>query len=408
MDGNEIIGSSELRIFDDIKRTGEDRERYSVSSFQYFNQSSWKSVGILRDTLERWFAKIPPDKRKHLRQRLRGDDRAHSGALLELLIHELLLACCLEVVVDPTISRGTPDFSATYGHTRLIAECIVAQESDKMFGVLRREREVLEVINSFDSGRYSFMVEPRRVGSQSPPRALLKNYLEKQLSSVIARGAVADNLAQLLEERPIVWKWRDWELHFGVIEGGTESQSGSIGGRYSRPQLVVDDTIIARALDRKAEAYRQLDMPYLVVLAQREGLGGEEDLKSALFGRERLVVDMETRTGDAHRPLNGFFGSPKNSRRAHVSAVLFKRSLRNAWDIRNQWNMPLFGDSSSSYQPPDWILVHHPEATNPLPQGVFPFAVEYVWDSETPTRIEPTLTLNAVLGLPDDWPGEER
>ena len=359
MDRYETKSASDCGIFDDLERTGLNQERYSYSSFESLNRSAGKSAGFLRGTLEDWFTRIPLGKRKDLRQRLRGDDREHSGALLELLTHELLLNCCHDVVVEPNISGGTPDFSAIHGRTGLIVECTVAQESDKVFGALKREREVLDVIDAVDTGSYRLMVEPRRVGSQSPRRALLKRHLEEQLASAIAHAAVANNLAglvQIMQEHPIIWKWQDWELHFGVIEIEKNSQGGAIGGRYTRLRRVVDDTIIARALDRKAEAYRQLGMPYLVVVAQREGLGNEEDLKNALFGREQWLLDESTGDVTAHRPFNGFFGSPENPRRTHVSAVLFKRTLRNAWDIRNQWNLPILDSSSPSIQRSDWVV----------------------------------------------------
>ena len=405
----ETKGVSVDRIFDDIERLGVEREQYSASSFEFFNQSPWKSSGLIRDTLERWFYRIPPGKRKDPRQRLRGDDREHSGALLELLTHEILFKCCRNVIVAPNVSGGTPDFSAIYGHTEIIVECTVAQDSDKVFGALKREREVFDIIDALDSGPYRFMVEPRRVGSRPPRRVPLKRFLEGQLASAIARVGVANDVAallQMVQDHPIVWKWEDWELHFGVIKIGRDSDSGAIGGRYNRPQRVVDDVVIARSLDKKAEAYRRLGMPYLVVVAQREGLGNAEDLMSALLGREQWLLDEVTGDVTSHRPLNGFFGSPNNPKRTHVSAVLFKRSLRNAWDIRNQWDLPgLY--NNSGHQRPDWTIVHHPAATNPLPRGIFPFAAECFWESEVPTTIGPTATLNAVLGLSDEWPGEE-
>ena len=404
MDRRAINTDTDLRVFDDMERTDQDHGRYSATSFESLNRKPWKSAELARRKLEQWFAKIPLGKQNDLRGRLRGDDRAHSGALLELLIHELLLTLCKEVVVEPEIAGGRPDFSAVYAGTRLIVECTVAQESDKKFGALRRERTVLDIVDALDAGPYKLIVEPKRVGSQQPPGAALTKYLEEQLASLGANGAFANALVGNRLDRPISWEWKDWKLRFWVFVMGDDSRGRTVGGRLSGLMRDVDDGIIARALERKAEAYSRLALPYLVVVSQREGTGNGKALMDAVLGPERWLLSENSGEVERCRRFDGFFGSPSNPRNRHVSAILYKRDLKSVWSIQNQWTSY---ESGSNYQPPDWTLVHHPAALNPLPEGIFPFAVEHVSGSETPTG-NPTHTLNAVLGLPDPWPGEER
>ena len=388
-------------------RTARTGGRYSTSSFDFINESPWESAANARRTLEGWFDRIPADKQKHLRGHFRGDDRAHSGALLELLSHQILLKLCRRVIVAPETSEGAPDFSALYGNTPMIVECTVAQESDKKFGALRRERTVLDVIDSVDVGPYVLMVEPQQVGSNQPPRKRLTRHLEMELQNLVATVAPGSYVAGQMLGHSIIWEWQDWKLCFRVIIRGNNSTAGSLGGIQGKAQWVVDDQMMNRALERKSEAYKQLHVPYLIVVALREGMGNEESLKDALFGPEELLLpDGPGQHSIRQRTLNGFFGSPNKPRNRHVSAILYKWRLRDAWSIRNQ-RMAYDPDSNSSFRPPDWTLVHHPEASNPLPEGIFPFAVEHVWRSGTSTRINPTTTLNSVLGLPDWWPGEE-
>ena len=397
-----------LRLFDNIIRTAQTSGRYSTSSFDFINESPWKSASDARRTLEGWFTRIPADKQKDLRERFRGDDREHSGALLELLSHEILSKFCNQVVVGPKTIEGAPDFSALYGNTPLIAECTVTQESDKEFGALRRERTVLDVIDSVNAGPYTLLVEPKRVGTNQPSGSQLRRYIETQLRGLgTDRGSGTDSPGQMLEH-PIIWQWQDWKLRFRVIIKAGNSGTRALGGRQGNAQWVVDDKMMNRALEGKSEAYKQLHMPFLVIVTLREGMGNEESLMDALLGPEQVLLPgVPGQQAILHRTLNGFFGSPKKPRNRHVSAVLYKWRLPDAWSIRNQ-RMAYDPDTNSGFHPPDWTLVHHPAASYRLPEGMFPFATELVWHSETPTRINPSTTLNTVLGLPDWWPGEKR
>ena len=401
-----------LTLFDEFERSLQEQQRYSASSFQFLNRSPWESAETLRKTLEYWFSKLPLEerrdlqKRKDLQRRFRADDRQHSGALLELLTHELLSRRCQEVAIDPEICGGTPDFSAVYDGTRFIVECTVTQESKQQYSKHRMEQTVLDVIDSIDAGPYMLMVEFRRVGSRQPAHKFLKTFLEGQLASLDIEEIRSEGLAGHLLDNPIIWRWEDWDLRFGAIALETVHGDSVVGGRRERAKRVVDDETIDRALQTKSDKYHWPNQPYLVVISQRRGRGNEETLMDALLGPQNWVVTEDWERAFSHRSFKGFFGAPDKPKNQHVSAVLFKRNLESAWQIRNQWTSFNL-DQGTSYQPSDWTLVHHPEALTPLPEGIFPFAVEYIWRQGRLFRFNPNLTLNSVLGLEEDWPGEE-
>ena len=405
-DCNTIKDDTGLKVFDDIKRIEWDHGRYSVGSFEFLNRSPWKSAGLARDKIEEWFANFPHDKQKELRGRLRGDDRAHSGGLLELVTHEFLLKLCRSVDVEPEVCGGRPDFSVVYGDNPVVIECTVAQESDKGFGALKREQAVLDVVDAIDAGPYKLIVEPLRVGSNQPSHSKLKGFLERQLAHLQAIGALTDESVGRILDTIIDWKWEDWNLLFQVMVIGNYPEAHAIGARQKAFMRAVDANIISRSLERKSEAYKDLGLPYLVVMAEREGAGDVDDLMDAVLGPEQWLHDWDSGNTEVFRSLNGFFGSPEKPRNRHVSAVLYKRGIKDVWHVSNQW-MAYDTEKGHSYRPPDWILVHHPEALHPLQKKKLPFCLEYIWRNGSLTAVRPNRTLNNLLKLSDRWPGEE-
>ena len=396
---------SEFSLFDDGPRDPAYRRGFRTSPFHDINLSADAPAAAAREELEKWFARIPGTKQADLRARFRSDDRQHSSALLELLTHELLRRLCSGVTIDPNIGGKTPDFLTSYCGTDFVAECTVAQESDKEFGALKRERDVLDIVESISAGAYGLFLEPQRTGTPTVPRRLLTAFLEQELAALGANAPTRyDSVGTLLPDI-IEWDWEDWSLHFRPVVVGNSPRNRTIVGRRKGPFLVRDAKVIGRALETKAEAYPHLRLPYLVVATQREGIGNEDDLFEALLGKEEWYVpqgggDLTAIRGHA---LNGFLGSADSPRNQHVSGVLYKRNLRSVWAIQNQWTQYDL-NRSLAYKESDWVLVHHPAATYPLPFGIFPFATEFVWKSGSTEPILAKSTVNEVLGLPDSWP----
>ena len=389
-------------LFDCYERTDRSGGRSTESAFEFFNRSAWRCAEIARATLESWFANIPQEKKADLRGRFRADDRRHASALLELATHEILRAVAKDVHVGPSFQGGHPDFSANYGDTSVIVECTVGQESDGEFGALQRERAVLDAANSIQTGSFVLKLEPRSVGETQPPIGQLRGFLENWLAS----------LSQQLDSQAVVsgvplasreWKWQDWELHFEAIPSDSPVENDPLGIIQWPAQTIMGNARMARALDKKAEKYKDPQVPYLIVAAERESLEGPEVIFDALLGREKAIIS--TAGAIPTRTFNGLWGSLSHPKRRHVSAVLYRHRMRDAWSICSQIHTT--DHNGSGRRLPGWQLVHNPAADIPLPRRIFPFATEHVWHSGQSVAVDPTRTLNEVLGLPDPWPGEE-
>ena len=394
---------SEFSLFDDGPRDPAYRRGFRTSPFHDINLSADAPAAAAREELEKWFARIPGTKQADLRARFRSDDRQHSSALLELLTHELLRRLCSGVTIDPNIGGKTPDFLASYRGTDFVAECTVAQESDKEFGALKRERDVLDIVESISAGAYGLFLEPQRTGTPTVPRRLLTAFLEDALHTLNKEAPPSDSQIGTPLPDVIEWKWKDWLLHFRPVVVRNKPGKRTVVGQYKESYITEEANTLGRSLEKKADAYPHLERPYLIVVAQREGKGDDDDLFDALLGEGIINITSALSQYMTTRSFNGLFGSPSRPRNQHVSAVLFKRNLSSAWHIQNNWNRSVNGARHISLET-DWTLVHHFAPLQPLPLGVFPFAEEYVMEDGDLRALPPTRTVNEVLGLPDSWP----
>ena len=388
----EHASNNGVRLFDDVIHTDSGYKRRDESDFECLNRLAWVSVEIGRGTLESWFARFPEEKKLDIRGRFQGDDREHQGALLELATHEILCAVGSNVQVEPDIDGRRPDFAVTYKGATIVVECTVAQESDDDFNATNRENTIKKAVNDIDTEPFALFWRRLSPGCDQPPTRQLCNEIRNWVSSLNADEELR-RLRQGHEPREMEFVFGNgWKLRLGAVIFGSgkhrEHGAGAIslevgrGGGFRR-----DDVRLKRALEKKADRYRSLTSPYVVVVGSGIVFPDLSDMLKALFGRTELRGEL-TKTPDCL--LLSPSGQPKNR---HVSAVLYKPGFGGLWTICGTEN--------------PWQLVHNPWANAPLPSGMFTFATEWVLESTGFVDIKPTRTMNSVLGLPDPWPGME-
>ena len=390
--------TNEARLFDDFKRTDSGYMRCDESEFDCLNRSAWASAEAARQTLEIWFAGFPKEKKLDIRGRFRGDDRKHQGALLELVTHEVLRDIGTCVQVDPDFDGKRPDFAVTYQGVKTVVECTVVQESDDEFNATNRTNAIKMAVHSIDTGQFELAWRRLSCGTGQPPTRQLCKDIRNWVSSLNADQRIAQlGHVQGTMERDFLFG-NGWTLRLGAILVGSgkplDGAGGAIGvenisgGGFRR-----DDLSLRSAVEKKAEKYRFLNSPYLILVGSGILFADFRDLLNAMFGADVMRTLADPNDDEVTHKFGGLLGSPSRPRSRHVSAVLYKPRLGNIWTVCGKDD--------------PWQLVHNPWANAPLPSGMFTFATEWVLESTGFVDIKPTRTINSVLGLPDPWPGME-
>ena len=391
---------SQTLLFDTVTRSYMGIRDRDETQFVFQNRSAWASMKRARQTLESWYSALPETKKRDTRGRFRNHDQHHLGALLELATHQLLLSLCTSVQVDPNFNNLTPDFSATYMGTDFVAECTVAQDSDQEIGATKRAEIVKKAIDSVDTGRFRLSCELFSTGPNQPATSELRRTLRKWVDSLDPVEEIRRR-GQGYGPSELPWRKDGWDLRFEVIHVDSSSngrkdmraiQMDISGGGFRH-----DDASLKRALQGKSAKYSNLALPYLVVCGSGIEYADPQDLDKALFGHVAYVSHGQSIGVTVNlqpKPVyDGLFGSPSSPRSRQLSAILFK---------------PRFGLWTLCGKDDPWLLIHNPWAQLPLPNGMFPFATEFIPKSGEFHTVEPTTTINKVLGLVDPWPGRDR
>lgn len=409
-----------IRLFDDSERSYYGPIGYSETKFEYLNRSAHEWTGNVRDTFEFWFGKFPEDKKRDLHSRIRSGDDHMLGASLEIVTHAILEAIAIKVIVEPHLAGGRPDFQASHQQTIFAVECTVAQESDSDVRGSRRENTVKDLINSIDSRDFKLLFNLRESSQKQLPARKLRRELRRWLESLdpeserhrIERGGPSSTFP---------WCEYGWSIQFTAIPVNTRRDPRAIGAEIQGPSDATENyTKLGRALKGKADVYRSIELPYLVVAGSATSIqSDDEELFETLFGPWYCKIDRDLRAIVFEgRRWDALWGSPDRPRNRHVSAVLYT-PWREPWGFCARplvfsyppdayfetFEEALAANDIETDEPSQWRLAHNPWAAAPLPRGLFPFAKELYSDSSERVSAEPQTTLNHVLGLPDPWPG---
>ena len=107
-------------LFDDKERNYTKPSLRGESTYSFYDRSSLTGYAHLRQMLQRWVDRLPPEKQKstvgEMRHKGRGslnEEKGFSGAFFELFLHEFLNGTGSYVVVEPKIGDNSLDFGVT-------------------------------------------------------------------------------------------------------------------------------------------------------------------------------------------------------------------------------------------------------------------------------------------------------
>lgn len=328
-------------------RTDDRPRAHQEPAYQFLDRVAGARWQRVRDTLDGWFARLPPAARADVRNRFaQPAELDHAGAFWELWVHEAHRRRGFGVTVNIGVEAGErrQDFSIGRGRERCWLEAtVVGGDSPLSFTERRLDDQLRDLVTTVRAPRFSLALEVVRYGACSPGRRRVVPPLERWLGALDVNELRARRAAG--EPAPVRrLAFDDWIVDVEAIAlDGPPRADGrvSLAPRPGGRGAVDDVRPLRRKIKKKAARYGELDRPYLLAVLALGDRVSELDVEHALLGGARPAGP---RRGRDHAVWLGPDG-PRNTR---LSGVLVARDLhstapaadaapvlwRNPWALR--------------------------------------------------------------------------
>ena len=284
-------------LFDDKERNHTKPAHSAESTYSFYDRSGLEEFARLRQMLQRWVDRLPPEKAKDIVGRMRHkgtgsaiDNQHFYSAFFELSLHEFLNGTNGDVDVDPLIDGLTPDFGVT--ETCLdgtkVRYVVEATDINTVHGTDMEsnwdERNALDVLNEIESPDYFLWVETEGTPTSTPSKWKLKRPFDDLVKAANYDDVRAKYDLHGLRENALpsaVFQHGDWTIVGRLIPAMNRPKVGRFVGMGPGGAGGIDDTgKLKSRLYTKARAYKNVDN-LIIALRVDEWL---DDIGEALFG----------------------------------------------------------------------------------------------------------------------------
>ncbi len=273
-------------LFDDKHRNYTGPSLRAETEYSFYNRSSLVGFKHLREMLQRWVDRMPPDKQKSIASRIRHggfgspvEQQNFDGAFFELFLHEFLNGTGGHTVVEPRIGRLTPDFGVTETGKdgTKINYMVEATDVNVQRGTDLdsnwNEKRALDILDEIETPDFRLFVETQGTLASMPRKRDLKRPFEE-----LVRSANYDEVRAKSE----LYGFFDATLPATAFQHGNWSVAGQLipvpperrprKGRFigAGPTKVGGVNDIAKPKDRlydKAKRYREVDNLIIAISA---------------------------------------------------------------------------------------------------------------------------------------------
>ncbi len=322
---------SRPRLFDEQDRTDGASCREGEDSYSFLNRVSTPYWTQVRNLLEAFFSRYPPEHAESLRRDFRARlPGRHYAAWWELYLHELLRRLGYQITIHPVI-EGTerkPDFGLRREGSEFLVEASVVfsgiaggeEHTGAAPSWMLSAFEEVENLNFFVS-----IHEVTARGIEQPKRAEFVGPVEAWLArldpdQITTEHQAGGHVPMLRVE------CRGWEVELEAWPVKPEARGRSehrvLGSGPAIGGPVDDIRQLESKLKVKAGRYGRPEVPYVIAVLSLSGFMERIDIAQALFGREAIVISGQQDVGRLVRQRNGFWFRGEKPIHTRVSAVL--------------------------------------------------------------------------------------
>lgn len=366
-----------MTLFEDIERSFLGPSGNNETSYNYYNRSARKDVGIIREMLENWFAKIPEKDKKAMKASFK---KSFDDTFYELFLFSLFDALGFKIEIHPTVPNSTkkPDFLIVKDNLEIYVEAKIAKDKTNQEEAFEKMRNTFyDTINTTKSGRFTLAIEELNFLSGKQPKAkkivaLLEDALSK-LNPDLIEELIKTNGLRFPQ---ITYNDKDVHVIFNPIplrpEAEFDDDKRAIGMFPMETFWGGGEEIIRESFHLKAKRYGELEKPFLICI---NSLGKKTsfrvDVDSAILGSEILPLK------------SGVFADENGPKRTNVSATMINQVY-------------LHGIPSSKY-----LLYENPFAQFPI--DFSKLGLKYNYINENNIIKSEGNDLDRILKIDKDW-----
>lgn len=306
-----------MDIFDDFKRTNNDKSDHDSSTFSFINNSAWPIAEYIRNILQQWVGDFPVDK--DFIARFRSDnDKEHRGALFELIVYSVLKNSGYDVEKHKPVdlhSTKAPDFYAMNDDYRFYTECTLSTDPFAPTNEVIQNK-ILSQIEIIESPKFYIGVCFVETSNHTPSLKMIISFLKEKLKELSQSSIEKEyGIGYLMEQDG--WKI---EFNFHPKHNPSSTTIGSISP--GEGGFIDSQSPLLRALDEKrGSKYGNLVNPYIIAINSPDIALSEYGTYSALFGESS---NMDIINPEKLQRITFLWGE-KEPRNTRVSAVwIFK------------------------------------------------------------------------------------
>ena len=378
---NVVQNEQPVTLFDEKERNYNKPSLHAESTYSFYDRSSLTGFAHLRQMLQRWLNRLPPEKQKDIAARMRHNGRGSpreeqnfDSAFFELFMHEFLIGAGGAVVVEPNIEGLTPDFGVAELDSggSLISYVVEATNvnvaSGAEFDSNWNENHALDIFDEIVSPDFFLHVQTSGELTETPSRRALRKPFEQ-----LVRNADYDHVYAISDPGG-PWKGNlpsaefrqgNWRItgHLLPVSRGRRPKKGRfIGAGPTKGGSFDPVDKLKTRLYEKAKRYKRIDR---LIIALRSDWNIEmDDVAEALFGRRsvRIYVPKDPSADFGSVPparnvqlRDGFWFNSRGPQNCNVAGVMVFRSLYP--QNLDRATMAFFGNPYSMVPTPAWATV---------------------------------------------------
>lgn len=366
-----------ITLFDEKERHYSQPSLRAETTYSFYDRSCLTGFGHLREMLQRWLGRLPPEKQKGIVARMRHtgpgsptEQKNFDSAFFELFLHEFLVGTGGAVVVEPTIEGLTPDFGVTERKSDGEVFSYVVEATD--INVLSNsaldsdwnEDHALDVLDEIESPDFFLNVRTDGRLMSTPPKSALqrpfKELIQESNYDRVCAIAELHGYSEMLMPSA-KFEHGDWQLtgHLLPVARDRRPNRGRFVGigpiKAGWPKA---PSKLKNRLYEKGKKYSKVER--LIIAVRGDWNLERDELAEALFGTQvhRFFVpdpaigsQVAHPAGIAQKPDGFWFNSQGSINRNVIGVAMFPSLYPQNIDLATA---TFFANPYSDSPLPDW------------------------------------------------------